>query len=583
MKKILIFGIMLVMGITARAQQDELNRSMEVTREFEPTLRTATKLNTTPNFTDTVALRPELRYGIRPNPLSYGFEVAPIRAAEVDASVYRPLTPFYLKAGLGYPLRSVLDFNYSPEMRGRGTLGAYLNHYGSFSDITNTANISQYAPYSYNRAGIYGEHRFGRMMVGGDLSYDYRLVSRYGATPDSAVADLFPDYRQTYNTLQASLVFGTPFTDLSYFNFRFGSKGYYFFDHYNNKEINIHPFLEIGKRFSDRHLLMLQGSFEYVKSTAERDEYRESYLKGTALSQQIYRIAPVYELVGQAFGFTLGCEYAYTREEVKLSQSRTSNSSYFFPKFKMQLDAFEGRFVPYLDIDGRLYTGGLRTASRLNPYLYAFSTAANTAVYDGRVGIRGDIGTAFSYKFFGGFSIYKDLNIITSLLQFDPALNMAETIDAHLWSVGGDISGRISGAFDLTASFQYFGWTKVKYDAESLCAGSDIASGMPNFEGSLGIRYNYRDKFIAHLQGTVYGTTRWLVTSDRMVPDGLHSWGDARIVPQFELNLELQYNISKRFGIYVNGTNLTGSKLYLYGPFYPLLGAGFDAGVKLSF
>ena len=150
MKKTLIFCLLLATATAAQAQQDELNRSMEVTREYEPTLRTATKLGTTPNFTDTVALRPDLRYGIRPNPLGYGFEVAPIRAANVDASVYRPLTPFYLKAGLGYPLRSVLDFNYSPEMKGRGTLGAYLNHLGSFADIKNTYGIKQFAPHSYN-------------------------------------------------------------------------------------------------------------------------------------------------------------------------------------------------------------------------------------------------------------------------------------------------------------------------------------------------------------------------------------------------------------------------------------------------
>ena len=41
-------------------------------------------------------------------------------------------------------------------------------------------------------------------------------------------------YRQTYNTAHAGFVLGTPFTDMSYFNFRIGLQGYYFFDHFDS-------------------------------------------------------------------------------------------------------------------------------------------------------------------------------------------------------------------------------------------------------------------------------------------------------------------------------------------------------------
>ncbi|MBQ4279586.1 MAG: hypothetical protein IJC16_06510 [Rikenellaceae bacterium] len=574
MKKTLIFCLLLATATAAQAQQDELNRSMEVTREYEPTLRTATKLGTTPNFTDTVALRPDLRYGIRPNPLGYGFEVAPIRAANVDASVYRPLTPFYLKAGLGYPLRSVLDFNYSPEMKGRGTLGAYLNHLGSFADIKNTYGIKQFAPHSYNRAGIYGEHHFGRLMVGGEAGYDYDLISRYGGQA-TRPGDVRLPYRQTYNTAHAGIVFGTPFTDLTYFNYRVGAKGYYFFDHFDNHETNINPYFELGKRFGGQHQVTLLGSFDNYSFKPKADEYT-SYKH----TNRIYHVAPQYELVGQRFGFTLGFEYVHANSGLDdlvtnipdLSIPR-DKKSYFFPKFHMKVDAFEGAFVPYIDIDGRLWAGGYRSAARLNPYIRTSSFVPNTAEYTGRIGLRGDIGSAFSYKVFGGLSIYKDIAFFETDRRMSPNLMRPIVYDANQWTIGGELAGRIAGAFDLTAAFQYYGWNRIKQSGMKF----DHAGGMPNFEGSLGVRYSYRDKFTAHLQGTVYGRSYWYSAS---MSQSLY---EEKVSPQFELNLELQYNISRKVGIYVNGTNLTGSKLYFYGPCYPMLGAGFDAGVKLSF
>ena len=51
--------------LPARAQKPEgdLNREMEVTRAYEPTVSEANKLNVKPNLVDTVKLRPEFSYG----------------------------------------------------------------------------------------------------------------------------------------------------------------------------------------------------------------------------------------------------------------------------------------------------------------------------------------------------------------------------------------------------------------------------------------------------------------------------------------------------------------------------------------
>ena len=52
--------------LPARAQKPEgdLNREMEVTREYEPSVDAASKLGVKPNMVDTVALRPEVDFSV---------------------------------------------------------------------------------------------------------------------------------------------------------------------------------------------------------------------------------------------------------------------------------------------------------------------------------------------------------------------------------------------------------------------------------------------------------------------------------------------------------------------------------------
>lgn len=45
---------------SGEAKSNDLNREMEVTRAYEPTVSEANKLNVKPNLIDTVKLRPEL-------------------------------------------------------------------------------------------------------------------------------------------------------------------------------------------------------------------------------------------------------------------------------------------------------------------------------------------------------------------------------------------------------------------------------------------------------------------------------------------------------------------------------------------
>ena len=168
--------------LPARAQKPEgdLNREMEVTREYEPSVDAASKLGVKPNMVDTVALRPEVDFSVTPRPVTQGFGVTPIKPVQVNLDDYRTFGPLYVKAGVGAPLQSVLDAYFSSTQKRDGKWGVYVNHYGSWSDIKNVNGIKTPASQTFNSVGAYGEHRFGRFGISGEIGYDKYNIISYG-------------------------------------------------------------------------------------------------------------------------------------------------------------------------------------------------------------------------------------------------------------------------------------------------------------------------------------------------------------------------------------------------------------------
>ena len=94
---------------SAMAQEGELNKQVEVNKEYVPDVGKAVKLGIVPRMTDTVSLRPEIGYSIRPSVWHTGFGVPAINPVRLSTAAYRPSAPFFLKAGVGYPFERVLD------------------------------------------------------------------------------------------------------------------------------------------------------------------------------------------------------------------------------------------------------------------------------------------------------------------------------------------------------------------------------------------------------------------------------------------------------------------------------------------
>ena len=106
-----IAGLLAVPGVL----NAQVEKRVEVSKAYVPSVEHATKLAVRPNMVDTAAIQPEIDYSITPLTLETQLATRPIRPATITYWEFdRPL-PFYLKAGAGYPLNSALDLYVSTQ------------------------------------------------------------------------------------------------------------------------------------------------------------------------------------------------------------------------------------------------------------------------------------------------------------------------------------------------------------------------------------------------------------------------------------------------------------------------------------
>lgn len=140
MMKRILFAAALLAALPCSVSA-QVEKRVEVTKAYVPSVESAAKLAVVPDMTDTVKMRPEIDYTITPLSLQTTLATRPIRPATVTYWEFNRPLPFYLKAGAGYPLNSVLDFYASSQNPGTGYVVGYVNHEGRYAKIKNDFGI----------------------------------------------------------------------------------------------------------------------------------------------------------------------------------------------------------------------------------------------------------------------------------------------------------------------------------------------------------------------------------------------------------------------------------------------------------
>ena len=580
MKRYITTLIALVAVLVSASAQ--VTKQVEVTKDYAPEIGTARKMDITPNMVDTITLRPEIDYTITPRSFASALGTHRFNPATVTYWEYQRKYPFYVKAGIGYPLNTEGDFYASSHRADVGYITGYINHYGQYSHLK-YKNGSDGKLYKDNRSmqmnnkfGVMGGKYFGRYTLAGDLFYRMDSYSRYPLHDAE-----FKQRKIDFDDLNLALSFGDSFADYSHLNFKvyasadlYNDKSQTFVEGARYQQINVTSGVALAREITKRSALSLDIDYKGYYGLRSLSAYKNSIVGGKVLYR--YRSGGLVDM-------NVGAEVVYDYNPAAEKNSRW----HAFPYLALSLNINEnGLFVPYVEVDGEVQNNSYYSLVRQNPYiailggeagsLSADSVVPNTSLYNVRFGVSGHTANSkFAYRFYANMSFL--LNDIY-WYNINQVFFGVESANRNVWSLCGAVDYKPISQLLLTAQVKGSLYSNfAKFDDVTL------EGAMPDFEALLKARYTHK-KFTVGLSADLRSKTKWSCVQSSSI------LGDSDRAFTFEtpfwvgLNLYADWHVSKTCTVYAEGDNLLGDLMPTYRwAFYREMGASFTVGVKVQF
>lgn len=554
----------------------QVEKQVEVTKAYVPKVESASKLAVRPDMTDTTRLRPEIDYTITPLSLRTSLSTRPIRPATVTYWEFNRPLPFYVKAGAGYPLNSVLDFYASSQNPSTGYVVGYVNHEGQYAKIRNDFGVKNPSTRMFNRIGAAAGKYLGKHILEGDISYDNRMYHRYGVYAPAGFEQAFgADDMNDYGDANLAVRFGDDFQDLGRTNFEVALRGGMFFDHSEwpgagdkARQTSLEARAKIARGFG-RSSFSLEAGYERLagrKSISER-------------SQQLIHAALRYGFTGGVVRLDVGADYYHDKID------GVDAENYIIPYARLDFNLGTPGLKPFFEADGAVSPNDFRALTLQNPYVAASTWLDKSSVdYNFRVGVGGSLWRSrLNYRLYAGVSI-RDNRLFWTARWNDDAENIGffgafvpVTARQTVTSFNGEIEYRPVSVlkFDL-------GVHGYLYNDET-----DLKNGAPSIAGNVGVAYEGR-KISFGVKALMQGVRRW----SAYAYDPADSHGLFTMLPvvqnpfkapfAVDLRVNFDWKVSGRVTLFAEGRNLINRDLYEY-PWYPELGANCTVGIKANF
>lgn len=551
MKKLSIITLLAALPLLATAQMD---KRVEVTKEYVPSVERAAKLRIAPDMTDTARMRPEIDYTVTPLVLRTALQTEPIRPTQVTYWEFNRPTPFYLKVGAGIPLNSVADFYYATQHAGTGYVVASLNHEGRYADLKNDFGLKHGALRMNNRVGAAAGKYLGRHVLEGDISYTHRLFDRYGAYADPSEESRAASGRSGYGDARFALRIGDDFLNLERFNFEVELHGALYDDRSKWADLPRRG----GETVLGASARIARGSAGHSFALGAGYERMAGRLLLDGQLQQQIHASLRYGYQGRSVAFEAGADYYHDRVE------GVEGRNYVLPFLRLTVDLGTGTIQPFLEADGGVYANDLRRLTGLCPVARPQWLAESSVDYNFRLGLGGSLWRdLFDYRIYAAFTVHDNRLFwtVADRMLLPSTGRLTET------SFNGEAEFRPLSSLRFTLELH-----GMLYNNES-----DRAHGAPTLRGDFGVRYAGR-KVGAGLRLEVESNRSWtLMTTDSSVGPVEYT-----LPYGWDLGVDFDWKVTGRATLFVEGRNLLNRKLYEW-PLYPGDGVLFTVGARLNF
>ncbi len=542
------------MGVSSL--QAQVNKEVEVTRSYIPTVSKAEKPILEANINDTSYINPEVDYSITPLVISTQLQNLPIKASRVTYWEFNKPELAQIKVGAGAPLNSLLQGYISTHNASVGYLHASVDHRGNYSKLMSDNGGKISATQVLNSAEVAGGLYVAKYTLSASVGYSNNQYNKY-AFEQSQSKFL------NYQDISTSLRFGDNFVDLSRFNFSIGGDYSHYADRADHKENDIYVDAQFGKMIGRGRLLFgadyrrITGGNDYINSTAS---LHASLERGFARNWQL----------------ALGAEYYYDRSKI---DGQSDPSHYIIPH--VSIKSMKPRAIsPYAEVSGSLHQNSFSRLSQINPYVLGGLADKSSVEYNFAAGIMGQTRSSlFAYRLYAAY----DLEFSSRFWELCVFENGEGQVDNNYFNLV--LGNLVTTSLNLELDYKLFTCFSVGLDAHLYSYGDTseigVANSKPDYETTLSLDYAVR-KLSVGIKTNLVGARKASVVRYSPMSDTVEPLNVVELPLAVNLGLYADWRLKRNFSIFLEGDNLCNAKLYPWA-IYRGFGVSATAGVKIKF
>ncbi len=538
-----------VFAVSTASAQEELEKTVQVVKPYDPSVSDAYKISRLPRINDTVKVVPTFEYTLQSKPMVVNYELMPIAAAKMIGEPLTELYGNYLKIGLGTKYHPEIEFYANKKRSKEYQYGAYIKHLSSYAKLNLTEDVRQYAGFSNSDLGVFGKRFFKNSVLEGDVTLLRNMNHFYGY--DTSVDTTFEDadIRQKFFGTQAGISWYSTHVDSSHLNYQVDLNYRYFQDDFSFSENTLALSGNVEKYFNSE-VAGVKLAYQYNVPATQMD----------SSSNSIFSLNPWVGKFGKEWRVQAGLN-------ITVDTYNGKTNSYLYPTGRIEYDIVNHIIIPYAGIDGGLQPNTYFSTIEQNPYVIPGTHLRNQ---DNKItlyaGLKGNFSSTAYYNVRFEHSVIDNMAFfVNEYTATGTAGNqfkvLYDEVERNMFY--GELSLTPSEAFTLQAKAAYMGYSTTNIDKPWHKEKLRLS-----FAG----RYDLRDKILVKSELMVRGKR-----------DVLDANGEAlELATDLSLNLGLEYRYSKILSGYVQFNNLLASENYLW-QYYRTFGFNVMAGITYSF
>jgi hypothetical protein len=587
--------------------QDDLTKTVQVTKVYDPIISDAEKIEFSTSFSDTLLnFRGKYQYSITPQNIISQITLRPMPAAKISEDKYKDPKWLYARVGAGYPIQALGDLYINNLNPADLSYGLFYNHRSIWTTIDNPNGKNTPIDEMNHQAGVFFRKSWEKVSFNIDGGFNGHNVLFYGYNTTTAKrAALVPakdSIAQAYTSFYVNAGINSQDTRETKLRYHlnllfdiFGDNGKNKFNKGRIFSMNENKFgadIKLGYVFGEdnKYGISLKADGNMYKSNLNYNAGYDNYFANPLLiynnvytdlygiygtgknisdTRYFFNVTPSYSFSWEKIDVDLGVKYTGYKRNFNMKNR-------IYPAVNARFKLID-EFVPYISVNGETKMNDYKSIATENPFIAPGMNMAMKAthVYAILAGVRGNIENIIAYNVYGRYSFLKDFYFFVNSSQTLPASTAGELValrnnfdvvydDVQQFKVGADLKISV-GRVEAMLSCAYF-----SYALDVLSA----AFHRPAIVADLDIDIKATKTLVFNVNMHANSKTPYTYN----IANSKIYYNDAFI----NLGAGAEYLFTRSFSIFLNANNLLNNRNEIWHG-YKLPGLGILGGITFKF